>query len=61
MGKPDGALEQFYKEYDVDGVSVWVDTSIDVNAVKEIKIGHRKFLFWNELTLSGVQSQVYVN
>ena len=61
MGKPNGALEKLYKEHSIEGISVWVDKAIDVNAVNEIKIGHRKFLFWNELTLSGVQSQVYVN
>lgn len=61
MGKPNGALEKLYKEYNIEGISVWIDKVIDSNAVNEIKIGHRKFLFWNELTLDGISTQVYVN
>jgi hypothetical protein len=60
MGKPEGALEKLYNEHKIHDISVWIDAGIDLNAVKEIKIGHRKFWFWNELTLDGISTQVHV-
>lgn len=60
MGKPIGAVEKLYKEHDCDGISVWLDTTIDDRAAKEINVGYRKFLFFGELTLTGISTQVCV-
>jgi len=60
MGKPGDSLEKLYDKHDCNGITVWVDSNIDENSAKEIKVGYRKFLFWGELTISGISSRVII-
>lgn len=60
MGKPLGAVENLYEVYEYDGVTVWIDSTITDSMAKELRIGYKKFFFFGELTLSGINSQVFV-
>ncbi|HNX23649.1 MAG TPA: hypothetical protein PKG60_06345 [Spirochaetota bacterium] len=60
MGKPVGAIEKLYAEHECDGISVWIDTTINDKCAEEISIGYKKILFFGELTLKGISTQVCV-
>ena len=60
MDKPDDSVAHLYEKYDCNGVFIWVNNNVDKDNINELKIGYKKYLFFGELTVSGISSQVFV-
>jgi len=58
MDKPGESVEHLYFEHNCNGISVWINSNIDEKAVSDLKIGYKKFLFFGEITVSGIPSEV---
>jgi hypothetical protein len=50
-----------YKEYNSGSVNLWISDSIKTDDIPELKIGLRKLFIFNELTVSGIDSQLCVD